>query len=160
VASRLDDGRTKAGRITLHPLRRKDVPEVMEIERLCFPDPWDKSAFERETTNTFSRSLLARDSEGRLLGYTIFWVAGPEYHVLNVATRPEARRLGIARLMMNRVMEEARREHSDFVALEVRKSNVAAKGLYIDLGFKVIGVRPRYYRDGEDAEVMLVRLGT
>ncbi len=160
MATRMDDGRTKAGRITLHRLRRKDVPEVMEIERLCFPDPWDKSAFERETTNTFSHSLLARDSEGRLLGYMIFWVAGPEYHVLNVATRPEARRLGIARLMMERVMEEARREHADFVALEVRKSNVPAKSLYVDLGFKVIGVRARYYRDGEDAEVMLVRLGT
>jgi ribosomal-protein-alanine N-acetyltransferase len=141
-------------------MRRKDVPDVMVVERLCFPDPWDKSAFERETTNTFSRSILARDEDGRLLGYMIYWVAGPEYHVLNVATHPVARRRGIARLMMNRVLDEARREHADFVALEVRKSNVAARALYLDLGFKVIGVRPRYYRDGEDAEVMLCRLGT
>lgn len=152
-------GDATAVKVTLQPMRRKDVPEVMVIERLCFPDPWDKSAFERETTNTFSRSLLARDPEGRLLGYTIYWVAGPEYHVLNIATHPVARRQGIGRLMLNRVLDEARRDHAEFVALEVRRSNVAAKTLYAELGFKIIGVRPRYYRNGEDAEVMLARLG-
>ncbi len=157
MASR-EAGETRAGRITLHPLRRKDIAEVMVVERLCFPDPWDKSAFERETTNTFSRSLLARDPDGRLLGYTIYWVAGPEYHVLNVATVPAARRKGIARLMMTRVLDEARRDHADFVALEVRKGNVPAKSLYQSLGFQPIGVRPRYYRDGEDAEVMILKL--
>jgi [ribosomal protein S18]-alanine N-acetyltransferase len=149
-------------------MRRKDIADVMVIERLCFHDPWDPSAFERETTNTFSRSVLARDDDGRLLGYTIWWVAGPEYHppsvpgpeyhVLNVAVHPAARRTGLGRRMMDRVLAEARKDHADFVALEVRKSNVAAKGLYTSLGFRTVGTRPRYYRDGEDAEIMLLRL--
>ena len=73
---------------------RKDIDDVMVVERLCFHDPWERSAFERETTNTFSRSLLARDAEGRLVGYFIWWVAGPEYHILNVAVHPAARRAG------------------------------------------------------------------
>lgn len=144
--------------MTFHPMRRKDIPEVMVIERLCFVDPWEQSAFERETTNTFSRSLLARDADGRLVGYTIWWVAGPEYHVLNVAVHPAARRGGLGRKMMDKVLDDARRDHAEFVALEVRRSNAAAKGLYTQLGFRTVGMRPRYYRDGEDAEVMLLRL--
>jgi ribosomal-protein-alanine N-acetyltransferase len=146
--------------ITLTPMRRRDIPEVMRIEHLCFSDPWEQAAFERETTNSFSRSLLARDATGQLLGYTIYWIAGPEYHVLNVATDPAARRTGVARRMMDHVLNEARREHADFVALEVRTGNVAAKKLYVDLGFRIIGTRRHYYRDGEDAEVMQLRMGT
>lgn len=143
---------------TFAPMRRKDIPEVMVVERLCFHDPWDKSAFERETVNTFSRSLLARDASGRLLGYAMWWVAGPEFHLLNLAVHPAARRQGLGRELLDRVVADARKDQAEFVALEVRTSNLAAKTLYQHAGFHTVGVRRRYYRDGEDAEVMLLRL--
>ncbi len=140
------------------PMRRKDIPEVMVVERLCFHDPWDKGAFERETINTFSRSLLARDPSRRLLGYAMWWVAGPEFHLLNLAVHPAARRQGLGWELLQRVVLDARKEQAEFVALEVRTSNLAAKSLYQRAGFHTVGIRRRYYRDGEDAEVMLLRL--
>jgi len=140
------------------PMRGKDIPDVMVVERLCFQDPWDKSAFERETVNSFSRSLLARDASGRLLGYAMWWVAGPEIHLLNLAVHPAARRQGLGWELLQQVVTDARKEHAEFVALEVRASNLAAKTLYQRAGFHSVGVRRRYYRDGEDAELMLLRL--
>lgn len=44
--------------------------------------------------------------------------------------------------------------------LEVRRSNEAAQALYQQLGFEVVGVRPRYYKDTEeDAVLMQLALG-
>ena len=145
-------------KVTLTRMQRADIAEVMAIERACFPDPWEKLAFERETINTFSRAMVARDGAGQMVGYIIYWVAGPEYHVLNVAVAPEARRRGVARAMMNRCVSEAIATHAEFVALEVRTTNAPAKTLYQSYGFVTIGVRSKYYKNGEDAEVMLLHV--
>jgi [ribosomal protein S18]-alanine N-acetyltransferase len=46
------------------------------------------------------------------------------------------------------------------VVLEVRPSNVEARGLYESFGFRVVGRRRGYYYDtGEDALVMETVLG-
>jgi len=42
--------------------------------------------------------------------------------------------------------------------LEVRRSNRGARNMYESYGFAEIGVRPRYYEDGEDAVVMLLEI--
>ncbi|MBM4395340.1 MAG: ribosomal protein S18-alanine N-acetyltransferase [Deltaproteobacteria bacterium] len=158
MAERNDDRRLAPLKVTLERARGADVPEVLAVERACFPDPWDRLAFERELVNTFSRFLIARDPEGRIAGYIIYWIAGPEFHVLNVAVRPDLRRRGVARLLMNRCLSDAIAEHAEFVALEVRASNTPAKALYRTYGFLIIGTRPKYYRNGEDADVMLLHV--
>ena len=42
--------------------------------------------------------------------------------------------------------------------LEVRVSNTPAINLYKKFGFKIVRRIPYYYRDGEDAYVMVIRL--
>lgn len=144
--------------VRIEPMTRKDLTEVIEIERASFRDPWHPIAFERELENEFSRALTARDAEGRVVGYAIYWVAGPEYHLLNIAVREDCRRRGIGRLLMNRIIAEALRDKVEFIALEVRPTNVAARAMYRKYGFITVGTRPRYYHDGEDAEVMIRHL--
>lgn len=144
--------------VRLTSMTEADVPDILRLERACFADPWERLAFEREVHNEVSRSVVARDANGRLVGYAIYWAAGPEFHLLNLAVAPWCRRQGIARILMRRLMHDARSEGAEYVALEVRRSNLAAKALYLDFGFVTVGIRPRYYRDREDAEVMLARI--
>lgn len=145
-------------RLRIEPMTRKDIPEVMAIERASFRDPWVLKAFERELDNQFSRNRVARDEEGRVVGYAVYWAAGPEYHILNLAVRADMRRRGVGRLLMNSIIAEALSDKVEFIALEVRPSNTAARSLYRKYGFVTVGTRPRYYQDGEDAEVMILRL--
>jgi ribosomal-protein-alanine N-acetyltransferase len=144
--------------VVMARMTRKDVAEVAALEELAFPDPWDKKTFARELINAFSRTFVCRDADGRLVGYIVYWIAGPEFHILNVATHPEARRKGVARMLINRCVSDALDEGAEFVALEVRTSNAPAKALYQRYGFVTVGIRPRYYKNGEDAEVMLLYL--
>ena len=51
-----------------------------------------------------------------------------------------------------------RRPAAEAVLLEVRASNLAAQALYARLGFERVGLRKRYYADGEDAVLMTLLL--
>ncbi len=41
----------------------RDLPRIIEIERLAFPAPWTLASFERELTLPFSRIMLAIPEE-------------------------------------------------------------------------------------------------
>jgi len=140
-----------------------DMPEVMEIERVAFSNPWSPELLRRELTHDWSTILLAEEEVApgvrRLLGFAIFWVVHDELHILNVAVDPSQRRRGVARAVMDATLERGRQRRCVMATLEVRRSNEAALSLYRNLGFRAVGVRPNYYVDeGEDAIVMILDL--
>ena len=142
-----------SGGILSRPMRPEDLPQVMEIENLSFSSPWSHSSFLQEFNNPVSRTLVA-ESDGRVRGYLCCWCVADEVHTLNLAVHPNYRRLGIARRLMEEVLLEARAEGIKTVSLEVRRSNLPAVSLYHRLGFRQVGVRRRYYENGEDAFLM------
>ena len=76
-----------------------------------------------------------------------------------MATAPEARRQGVGRSLLALAAEHGRRRACRLVTLEVRRSNQAALALYGALGYRQVGVRPRYYaEENEDAIVMTLEL--
>ena len=81
-----------------------------------------------------------------------------DLHVLKIATLPEFRRQGLARRLMALAEEHTAETGGESVTLEVRVSNNEAGGLYEALGYSLVGSRPSYYRDGEDALVMTKRI--
>jgi ribosomal-protein-alanine N-acetyltransferase len=137
-------------------MREADLPAVMEIERAAFSHPWSEEMIRRELLQEFSTVLLATDGlDGPILGFAVVWLVHDELQILNVAVAAEARRRGVARQVLDRVEGSARERGARVAMLEVRRSNVAAISLYRSLGYREVGVRPRYYaEDGEDALAM------
>jgi ribosomal-protein-alanine N-acetyltransferase len=133
----------------------------MEIERLAFPNPWSLDSFVRELRLPFSRTVVAaiasRTSEV-LVGYLCRWLVADECHILNVAVHPEMRRVGAATRLMTDAITEAKSKSVQLVTLEVRRSNLPARGLYRKLHFEERRLRRNYYGAGEDAIVMELRL--
>jgi ribosomal-protein-alanine N-acetyltransferase len=145
--------------VTLEPMTLEDLDDVLAIERASFQTPWSRAAFRYELTqNRVARCAVARRGR-RLAGYLCLWEIGHEIHVTNLATHPDLRRHGIARVLLGAVLQDARGRGVDLAFLEVRPTNVEALGLYERFGFRVIGRRKGYYFDtGEDALVMEARL--
>lgn len=139
----------------------RDLDRVSEIERLCFSNPWAREALAAELERSWARLLVAEDETlpgVPVVAFVNYWVVADEVHVLNVATDPVHRRRGHARALIARLMQEARAEGASAAQLEVRASNTAAITLYESFGFVVVGRRPRYYDDGEDALLMSAEL--
>ena len=143
----------KAKNYLIQPLRVEDLPAVLDIERQCYPHPWSEEQFRQELNNPVARiDLLWLD--GHLAGYTCSWLVLDELQIHNVATSPHFQRRGVAGCLLSDLFERCRALGMTRAWLEVRVGNAAAISLYRQQGFVADGVRPRYYRDGEDALLM------
>jgi ribosomal-protein-alanine N-acetyltransferase len=151
------------GQFDIRRMTTEDLDQVMEIERLCFPNPWSDELFRRELSHEWSSILVAdsasSDEGSKIIGFIIFWLVHDEIHILNVAAHPQCRRQGIARALLAEGIRRGKASHTVLATLEVRRSNNAALALYRTFGFRPVGVRPNYYSDdGEDAIVMVMNL--
>jgi ribosomal-protein-alanine N-acetyltransferase len=165
-----------------------DVPAVIAIERMSFPTPWHASSFLYElkhNTRSFFYTLLEPASqplpdghtdagqgwfrrlrgvfrppeENRVIGYVGLRRQSTDAHISTIAVHPEWRDRGLGELLLLIAMEKAVELDAGAVSLEVRPSNQVAQQLYRKYGFRFTGVHRGYYRDGEDAWLMRVRLG-
>ena len=108
-----------------------DCPEILNIENVCFSDPWSEDYFLRELRNPLCTILAVIESY---------------------------RRRGIAERLINAAFTLY--PQAELALLEVRASNTAAQKLYKKLDFIQTGIRKSYYSDPtEDALLMTKTLG-
>jgi [ribosomal protein S18]-alanine N-acetyltransferase len=144
--------------VTIDLMGKKDLPEILAIEKESFLSPWSEGMFVDELKVAHSQCLVARLSHGKestIGGYMIFWIVADEAHLHNVAVKKEFRRQGLAHGFMNIMKEISKQAGVKARTLEVRESNAGAINLYRKCGFVVKGRRPLYYTDTqEDALIM------
>ncbi|MGA2410353.1 MAG: ribosomal protein S18-alanine N-acetyltransferase [Candidatus Binataceae bacterium] len=144
-------------RLKIRDAAKRDLPRIMQIERRAFDHPWTLDSFARELALPFSRTLVASlsiDRNEAIAGYLCRWLVVDECHILNVAVDPDARRRGIGERLISETIIEANAKSATVVTLEVRRSNLPARGLYRKFGFQERRLRRNYYGPGEDAIVM------
>jgi|YelNatPaOPRAMG01_1025707.scaffolds.fasta_scaffold00004_72 ribosomal-protein-alanine N-acetyltransferase len=144
-------------------MEERDLPAVLAIEKLSFPNPWHESTFRGEIQN---RSIsypwvIVHEPGSQVVGYVIFWKIGEEVQVNNIAIHPDFRRRGLGEALLRKVISWVKQQGAQYITLEVRQSNLAAQALYFKLGFKPVGIRRFYYSNPvEDALVMMLDLGS
>jgi ribosomal-protein-alanine N-acetyltransferase len=133
-----------------------DLDTIMEIERLSFATPWVRQAFAEELDRPWARLDVLRDGgSDRVIGFCDYWLVADELHILNIAVHPDRRGQGRASQLVGHVLTVARQHEVRSVSLEVRLSNHAARSLYQKLGFREVGVRPKYYADNREDAVLM-----
>ena len=146
---------------TIVPMNTSHIPQVEEIERACFPDPWSKKLLEDLLAEEHALTLAAGAGDGAVLGYvSLSWVLDEGY-INNVAVRPDCRRMGIATALLEALRRQGLEKGLSFLTLEVRESNRGARALYAGLGFAEAGQRRGYYlHPKEDAIIMTLEFTT
>ncbi len=145
----------RAPSFTVRPLRRPDLPRVLEIEEISFATPWSSRTFINLMLRPNAAMFVAADPRDAVIGYAVVWFAGPEAELGDLAVHPDARGRGVGGALVESVIREALARGAREVFLEVRASNAAARRLYERAGFAVAGCRPGYYSDPvEDALIM------
>jgi [ribosomal protein S18]-alanine N-acetyltransferase len=78
-----------------------------------------------------------------------------ELEIFDVAVDSRQRRRGFATRLLQSVLQLGEKRGVQEFFLEVRESNAAALALYRKFGFGVSGRRPNYYRDPDEAALLL-----
>jgi [ribosomal protein S18]-alanine N-acetyltransferase len=149
-----------SARYAIVPFEIGHLDEVLAIERESYTHPWSRRAFEYEIEKNpvgWARVALTREDFPRVAAYLVTWIVFEHLHVQNVAVATDHRRRGLARLLLLQAMAEARAREATTVLLEVRRSNVAAQRLYLDLDFLEAGTRKDYYTSPREDAIVLRR---
>ena len=130
------------------------IPQIAELERLCFNDPWSENSIASELGNKLSLWLVA-EHEGQVLGYVGSQTVLGETDMMNIATHPDFRKQGIGTALIRTLIDTLSAQGSHSLMLEVRASNDSAISVYEKMGFIQVGVRKNYYRNPKEDALIL-----
>ncbi len=149
------DGGDARQRITVEPMQRSDVPDVMSLERRCYTLPWSASAYITEIGNSNARYLIAKQADGSLIGYGGVWVVMDEMHITTLAVDPELRGRRVGERLLINLMIEGNKLGAERATLEVREHNFVAHRLYVKYGFGDVAMRKAYYSDNRENAIIM-----
>ena len=142
--------------IKIKPMEKSDIDAVIALEEQAYGQHhWSKESFLGELSNDLASYFSVFNENGELVAYCGCWKILEEAHITTIAVLPEYRRKHIAEVLLKTIIDECYRDMVKFITLEVRVSNLPAKGLYEKYGLKSLGTRKGYYQDNnEDALIM------
>ena len=101
--------------------------------------------------------FLVASVRNEVAGYLVSrWVVD-EAEILNIAVRPDSRRRGIGRRLLDTALQKFQASGATTVYLEVRESNAAGQAFYQIEGFQQVGRRPAYYQKPREDALILAR---
>ncbi|MHA1145582.1 MAG: GNAT family N-acetyltransferase [Candidatus Helarchaeota archaeon] len=147
-----------------------DLEQVMEINLTCLPENYPDYFF-RQIYYKYPKSFLVAEhtSENSLIGYCMFreekgisnfglkWTK--KGHLVSIAVREQFRKQKIATHLLKAGLQSMKEDYGVKEAiLEVRISNAPAIEMYKQFNFKIVKTLSGYYKDGEDAYLMSLKL--
>lgn len=143
--------------VTIRSAQLNDVPALLAIQqRAPGAAHW---TLEQYNQLVGSGVVLVAEQAGRSCGFVCAQAAAGEWEIENVVVDAGVLRRGIASELVCALIQRAQNEAVPAILLEVRESNLPARGLYEKHGFREVGRRRAYYRDPvEDAILYALRL--
>ncbi len=143
---------------------RRDMPEVLQIERADLTCPWTEEHFlrclrQRNCIGMVDEDLGGYDGFGRVVGFMLYELHEHKLHILNFAVDPIDRRTGVGSHMVAKLIGKLSSHRRTRITLEVRETNLAAQLFFKHQGFRARKVLRGHYDDsGEDGYRMDCRL--
>jgi ribosomal-protein-alanine N-acetyltransferase len=145
-------------KIQIRWLIRRDMHDVLTIERACFEQPWTEEDFLSCLRQRNCIGMVA-ESDHRIVGFMIYELHKAKLRVLNFATAPDAQRQGVGKQMIRRLVDKLSQQRRSEIMVEVRETNLDAQFFFRSQSFKAVCVLRSHYDDTyEDAYVMQYRL--
>ncbi len=144
-------------RVHIRWMIRRDMAEVLQIERESFEYPWIDEDFIRCLRQRNCIGMVA-EHEGRVVGFMIYELHRTRIHVLNFAVSRICHRLGVGSQMIAKLIAKLSAQRRSRILLEVRETNLDAQLFFRENGFRAISILRNFYDDTpEDAYLMQYR---
>jgi [ribosomal protein S18]-alanine N-acetyltransferase len=131
-----------------------DVPSLLPLEQRAHAYPWSEAVLVASFGERYRN--VGAWAEGRLIGFYIADSLLDESTLHNLCVDPDYQGRGWGRALLAHYLQQSAATGSSCWWLEVRRSNLRAQGLYLQAGYRQIGIRKGYYRAGAEQEDALV----
>lgn len=126
-----------------------DLDPVMTVMTAAFPsefgEAWTRSQCSGILPMTGVRLVLARESEDKVVGFSLYRTVAGDSELLLLAVHPDAQRHGVGKQLLAHFIEDAKNSGAEKIHLEVRDGNPAIQ-VYESAGFVQSNRRRNYYR--------------
>ena len=131
----------------------KDILSIHNIGQSIFDvHNWSIDSLKEYLNQHQNKNIWVYEYENKIIGYIIEQRCLDEIDLLSVAIDKTFQSKGFGKLFLIKFLQNIPPNSSVF--LEVKRSNLIAIKLYIDLKFIKLSKRKKYYHDGEDAILM------
>ena len=138
--------------VKVRELKKEDIKKVVYLEETFLGETLGEEMIESELGSNVTKFYVATLNE-EVVGYIGRYEFLGEVEILNFVVDEIYQRKGIGQLLFNQVEQDV--QNLNKMTLEVRESNTKAINFYLKNGFKQISVRKHYYKNGEDAKVLI-----
>lgn len=114
---------------------------------------WGECGFKAELTQTCSCIWCAEEADN-IIGFAAARFAVDTAEILNVAVHAQHVHLGIAKQLMEQLLNDLKQRGVKYVSLEVAQDNVPACALYRRVGFAEVNVRKDFYGPQRNGWIM------
>lgn len=149
--------------LSIRWLIRRDMPEVLDIEKATFAVPWSEDDFMARLRQRNAIGMVVQvDNSGPILGFMVYELHKSHMHVLNFAVHPDHLRRGIGRAMVKRLKDKLAQQRREAIELFIAEWNTTGQIFFRSQGFRWAGTFPDHYENDplhQDAYLMQFRLG-
>ncbi len=141
----------------IEPILPQDARELSSLEKSIFKcEGWS----EQMILNSFSSGNFKgfKIVKEKIIAYGAISYSPFDAELCFIAVEKNFRNKGYAKKILQACVDFCKEKKLENLYLEVRSSNEKAISLYQKFGFKNIGVRKKYYPDGEDCINMVLSL--
>jgi ribosomal-protein-alanine N-acetyltransferase len=136
---------------------RRDMAEVLEIERSCFEHAWTEEDFLCCLRQRNCIGMVAEHNH-EIVGFMIYELHKSKLWILNFAVIPSVQRQLVGTQMMQRLKDKLTQQKRKEIILEVYERNLPGQLFFKSQGFRAYRViRGPYENSDEDAYSMRFR---
>lgn len=132
------------------PAIPSDLPDILAIEKLSFPDPWTLEEFQATCFGKGTcRTLVARVKQ-KVAGFLIYETLSEEAQILNLAVHPKQRRKGIGSFLLASMQDTLKVAEVKRTTLNIRESNVSGQLFFKANGYTATDTLKELYQGTEE----------
>lgn len=135
---------------------RKDIPEVMEIERQSFGNPFTEDELLVWLRNRNVIGMVA-ECEQVVVGFMVYEFFPKKIRLLDFAVLPDCRRQGVGRLMSDKLYRKLAGTKRSRCELFICETNLDGQLFWRAMGFEAVDTMRAFFDNGQDAYKMVRR---
>ncbi len=140
--------------VNVRKMEFRDIKKVVELEEKYLLESLGEKLLASELSEKNNGvSFYVIENDDVVIGYIGRYYFFQEAEVLNFVVDESYQRQGYGQKLFDKMVEDMKDVKK--ITLEVRASNIKGISFYTKNGFKQVGVRKKYYKNGEDALLLL-----